>query len=132
MQKRLSVQLAALTQRPPELQAALEGGIDRHRLGRGHRAVRLPRRVVQLAIRGMAGAGVVHRPTALKRRGLQPLHQQQPKPRIQLMQQGRQGGAHDAGAHEHRVEAVGGEERTVVLHRCQGWKPLSSPYGAAP
>ena len=79
----------------------------------------------------MAGAGVVDRRTALKRRRLQPLEHQQPQRWVQFMQQRRQGGAHDPGSHENGVVVRLGGERSVLLHRTEEWNPLSSPYGAA-
>ena len=59
----------------------------------------------------MAGAGVIGRRTALQRRAIKTLEHQQPHGWIQLVQQRRQGGAHDSGAHQHRV--------VTISHACQ-------------
>ena len=54
----------------------------------------------------MASAGIVACGAAFHRRPFQPLHQQQAKGRIELLEQGRQGGAHDPRTHQHDVVAV--------------------------
>ena len=64
---------------------------------------------VRLAIDG--GASIVGGCTAFLRRLIQPLKHQQPHGWIQLMQQRRQRGAHDSGAHQHRV--------VTISHACQ-------------
>ncbi len=111
IEKSRGVELAALAQRGPKLQAALKSRINRQGLGGGNAAIGLLRRVVQLAIGGMAGAGVIGRCTALEGRPIETLQHQQPHGWIQLMQQRRQGGAHDSGAHQHRV--------VTISHACQ-------------
>ena len=65
MQKIRRREPAPLQQRSPELQAAFKGGINGHGFIGGDLTVWLHRGVVQLAIRGMACAGVVHRSGAL-------------------------------------------------------------------
>ena len=54
----------------------------------------------------MASIGVVDRRAALKRRLIEALKQQQPQLWVQLVQQHRQGGAHDSAAHKHGVKAL--------------------------
>ena len=119
-QKATGVESTLLLQRAPELQAALKGGVDRHRFCRGHGAIGLHRGVIQFAVGRVAGAGVVHRSTALKRGRFQPLQHQQPQRRIQLMQQSRQGGSHDPGSHENGVVMRFRGGGAVLLHRTQG------------
>lgn len=78
----------------------------------------------------MAGAGIVNRSTALQGRRLEPLDKKNPQLRIQFMQQGRQGGAHDSGAHQHSVVTGLWVEQTVVLHR--SWRVNRSRHPMGP
>ena len=124
------VEITPLLQRAPELQAAFKRGIDGHRFGRRDGAIRLHRGVVQLAVGGMAGAGIVHRCAALQSRRFQALHQKNPQLRVEFMQQRRQSGAHDSGAHQHGVITGLWIERTVVLHR--SWRVNRSRHPMGP
>ena len=105
MQEAAGVELAAFPQGSPELQAALETGVDGQRFGRGHGAVGLHRGVIQLAVGGMTRAGIVVGRTAL-RRDLPDAPPGAAAALDQLVQQCRQGGAHDSGAHQHGIEAA--------------------------
>jgi hypothetical protein len=54
---------------------------------------------------GVTGAGVVPRAAALGARGVQPFDHGDRPVRLQPPQQRTQGGAHDARAHQHDVDA---------------------------
>ena len=130
VEKAAGVEVAPLPQRPPELEAAFKRSIDGHRFGRRHRSIRLNRGVIQLAVGGMAGAGIVHRSAALQSRRFEALHQKNPQLRVEFMQQRRQGGAHDSSAHQHGVVTGLWVERTVVLHR--SWRVNRSRHPMGP
>lgn len=78
----------------------------------------------------MARAGVVHRSAAFQCRGFEPLDEKNSQLRIQFVQQGRQGGAHDSGTYKHGVVTGLGVERTVVLHR--SWRVNRSRHPMGP
>ena len=80
----------------------------------------------------MACAGVVDRGAALQGCTLQPFHQQQAQIGVQLVQQGRQGGAHDPRTHQHDVEAVQGgavAELRLWVDRCDAFLGLGHSNG---
>ena len=106
MKKGGCIKTSLLVQGGPELKAALKAGIDAQSLGSGHRAIGLLWGVVELAVGGMARAGVIDGRAALERRLIEALEHQQAQLRIQRVQKHRQGGAHDSAAHQHGVVAL--------------------------
>jgi len=94
---------ALADQMGPQLARDVELGVHLERLGDVDAAVVPLRGVVQLAIGGMAGAGVVPALGALLGAIVQALEQGHAEGGVQLFEQGAQGGAHDAGADQHDV-----------------------------
>ncbi len=90
----------------PELARHLELLVDLHRLGDVDRAVRLLRRVVQLAQGGMTRPGVVPRVRRLLRHGVQALVDAHRPGGLQDLQECPERGAHDATADEGYVDLV--------------------------
>lgn len=89
----------------PELARDVELLIDVDRLGDVDVAVGIGRRVVELAQRGVAGAGVVPRVRAFAGDVVEALVDADIPLRLELSQQRRQRGAHDAAADEDDVGA---------------------------
>jgi hypothetical protein len=96
----------------PELPRHVELDIDLERAGDVDAAVRALRRVVQLAVGGVTGARVVPGTRTLLRLGFQPLEDLDPEMRLQLLEEGGQRHAHDAGADQHDVEVAS----VIVCH----------------
>ena len=92
----------------PELPRQIELHVDVERLGDVDAAVASLRRVVELAIRRVAGAGVVPGVRALERRAVERLDHQDIERRLELLQEDAERGAHDAGTHEDDVRLAGG------------------------
>ena len=97
---------ALLDQVRPELARHVELDVDLERLGDVDAAVGAHRRVVQLAVGGMAGAGVVPGGRTLLRFARHLLDHLEPEVGLQLLQEHAQGGAHDAGADQHHVDLL--------------------------
>jgi len=88
-----------------ELTGDLERLIDLHRLADVDLAVLL-RRVVELGQRRVASAGVVPAVGALLRHLVQALDHLHRPTRLQLVEPHRQGGTHDAAAHQQHIDAL--------------------------
>src|SRR5262249_56112044 len=80
----------------PELPRQIELHVDVERLGDVDAAVASLRRVVELAIRRVAGAGVVPGVRALERRAVERLDHQDIERRLALLQEDAERGAHHA------------------------------------
>jgi hypothetical protein len=99
---------ALLHQIGPELSRQVELHIDSQRLGNVDASIAALRRVVQLAIRGMAGAGIVPGVGALQGRTAERLEHHDVERRFELLQAHRQRGAHDPGADEDDIRFLDG------------------------
>src|SRR5262249_13908240 len=69
--------------------------------------------VVELAIRCVAGAGVVPGARALERRAVKRLDHRDVEPRLEFLQKDAERGAHDAGTHEDDVRLA---DRPIFNH----------------
>ena len=104
----------------PELARHVELDIDLERLGDVDAAVLAHRRVVQLAVGGVAGAGIVPGARALLRLARHALDHGDAKMRLQLLQEHRERRAHDAGAHQ---DDVGAHDFVAVAHAISPDRP---------
>ena len=84
----------------PKLSRQIELHVDVQRLGNVDASISALGRVVQLAIRGVAGAGVVPGIGALQRGTAKRLEHLDLEPGLELLQKHSQRGAHDPGADE--------------------------------
>ena len=91
---------ALLHQIGPKLARQVELDVDVQRLGNVDAAVTALGRVVQLAIRRVAGAGVVPGVGALQRRAAKRFEHRDVERGLKLLQKHPQRGAHDAGSDE--------------------------------
>src|SRR5262249_10609927 len=97
----------------PELSRQIELHVDVQRLGDVDAAVAPLGRVVELAIRRMAGAGIVPGVRALERRAVERLDHRDLERRLELLEKDAERGAHDAGTHEDDIRLARG---SIVTH----------------
>src|SRR6185436_16467657 len=93
--------------------------IDLQRLGNVDASIAALGRVVQLAIRGMTGAGVVPGVGALQGRTAESLEHLDVERRFELLQAYRQRGAHDPGADKDDIRFVDGR---IANHGRSPWR----------
>jgi hypothetical protein len=96
-------QLALGHEGGPELAGELELLVDAERLLRAHGPVGGLGRVVELAERGVAGAGVVPDVGALRAHLVEALEHRDVPLRLELLEEHAEGGAHDASADQEDV-----------------------------